>query len=231
MPWKVSTLSIENEVRGHAKNDPRSFNRFLYYPDHLVRVPTYTPHLSLSQNIREAAYQLRHEPVFKGLVGSILREPFKAPPKPYPDDEPVAEFISRRFSPLIADNLASAMFHGIYAGDIDKISANSVLGDLRRREESHGSIILLSKKKRREQSQWASMANHLAMYNTKLSQTPGLDEFVLSTNSQTFETGMGRLIDALVAALKNSKKVDVITNADVNGISKISGGPDLMVCE
>ncbi|RJE26468.1 Protoporphyrinogen oxidase [Aspergillus sclerotialis] len=214
---------------GSHKDDP-DLDRFLYCPDHLVRVPSWMPHLTPLQNIRQIADLLVREPVFGGLVWSILREPFKAPPKNYPDDESVAEFISRRFSPRIADNLASAMFHGIYAGDIDKLSANSVLGELRRREESQGSILTLSRKKSRDQSHLNSMTTYMASFNPMTDRpVTELVDRVQTTISQSFQNGMGQLVDGLVAALKKSKKVDIITNADVNGISKISGTPDLMV--
>lgn len=206
-------------------------DRFLYYPDHLACVPSWTSQLTPWQNIRRIADLLLREPVFGGLIWSALREPFKAPPKNYPDDESVAEFISRRFSPRIADNLASAMFHGIYAGDIDKLSANSVLGELRRREESQGSIFTLSKKKQREQSRLISTSTSLISHlpSTSIPVEEVID-YVQTTVSQGFRGGMSQLVDALVAALKKSNKVDIVTNADVNGISKISGTHDLMVC-
>ena len=67
------------------------------------------------------------EPIFKGLVPSFLAETTKPLRSPSVRDESVGDFVRRRFGTTIADNLTSALFHGIYAGNIDKLSARTLL--------------------------------------------------------------------------------------------------------
>jgi protoporphyrinogen oxidase len=55
-------------------------------------------------------------------------------------DESIGSFISRRFNSQIADNLASALFHGIYAGDIYSLSAASIMPGLWFSEGKFGSL-------------------------------------------------------------------------------------------
>jgi protoporphyrinogen/coproporphyrinogen III oxidase len=56
-------------------------------------------------------------------------------------DETVESFISRRFSPTIAANLIDPLISGIYAGDISKLSVESVFPSLKRLERLYGSVV------------------------------------------------------------------------------------------
>ena len=57
-------------------------------------------------------------------------------------DESVDSFFRRRLGPRIADNLASAMVHGIYAADSRRLSVRSAFPSLWDSEQSHGSVLL-----------------------------------------------------------------------------------------
>lgn len=116
------------------KNSPAARNRFVYYPDHLVKIPT--PKKSI-ESIWNLFQELRSEPLFDKLLSSMLLEPTK-PPRPHSEwqrDESIASFISRRFHPKVADNLVSALAHGVYAGDIDQLSAQTILGPFRNMDD------------------------------------------------------------------------------------------------
>lgn len=93
--------------------------RYIYYPDHLVPLP---PASSLLQFFREPLFR---ETLFAGLM--VLLRAYRV--KRLPDeDESVGDWIRRLSgSRTAADNLVSAMVHGIYGGDIYKLSARSVL--------------------------------------------------------------------------------------------------------
>ena len=120
-----------------SKNSVAAQNRFVYYPDHLVRMPG--PGTSLLSNITN----LLSEPVFKGAVWGAIKEYYGAAPK-RPDgveDESIGSFISRRFGPGPADNLTSAIFHGIYAGDIYNLSARTILPAQWETETKIGSVL------------------------------------------------------------------------------------------
>lgn len=53
-----------------------------------------------------------------------------------PTDESVAAFVTHRLGSEAADVFASAVYHGIYAGDIDRLSARVLLGPLWEREKA-----------------------------------------------------------------------------------------------
>ena len=120
-----------------SKNSVAAQNRFVYYPDHLVRMPG--PGTSLLSNV----INLISEPVFKGAVWGSIKEYYRAAPKRPDgvDDESIGSFISRRFGSGPADNLASAIIHGIYAGDIYNLSARTILPGPWETELKIGSVL------------------------------------------------------------------------------------------
>lgn len=67
------------------------------------------------------------EPIFQGIWSHVRSEPFVKIRDPKVQDESVGDFLSRRFGKSVTDNLASAFFHGIYAGDIYQLSARTLL--------------------------------------------------------------------------------------------------------
>jgi oxygen-dependent protoporphyrinogen oxidase len=71
---------------------------------------------------------------------SILREPFQKsfPPK---NDESIADFVRRKFSPDLLNLLVGPFVSGIYAGDPEKISLRAAFPTLHEAEMAAGSII------------------------------------------------------------------------------------------
>jgi oxygen-dependent protoporphyrinogen oxidase len=85
--------------------------------------------------------------MLKGLLLNAGLEPLRPRWKPSGGtdsvaDESVDSFFRRRFGPRIADNLASAMVHGIYAADSRRLSVRSAFPSLWDAERSHGSVLL-----------------------------------------------------------------------------------------
>lgn len=79
--------------------------------------------------------------VTQGLIPSILGEPFRKAAI-HAGDESISSFMSRRFgSSAVANNILSAVMHGIYSGDVDKLSANATLGKMKQMEQEHGLIL------------------------------------------------------------------------------------------
>lgn len=81
--------------------------------------------------------------ITNGAVKSVLSEPFvKKLETEKPQDESIRSFFARRFRlPALADNVLSAVMHGIYSGDISKLSVKATLPRLLELEKEHGSII------------------------------------------------------------------------------------------
>ncbi|BGP24634.1 protoporphyrinogen oxidase [Rhodotorula toruloides] len=81
------------------------------------------------------------------VIPSALLEPFRPRSPLHGDpsgvaDESVDEFTARRFGRALADELASAGIHGIYAGDTRRLSIRAVLPALWELEKEWGSVIL-----------------------------------------------------------------------------------------
>ena len=131
----MDELGLEDRLLTTSKSSPAAQNRFIYFPDRLVRMPG--PGLSLLANIQNLWY----EPIFNGTITGALSELMAPKRPPNIQDESIGSFISRRFGSELADNIVSAVFHGIYAGDIYNLSARSILPQLWHTEEKKRSIL------------------------------------------------------------------------------------------
>lgn len=91
--------------------------RYIYHRDRLVSLK---PHKILYDPIFKGA--------FAGLVTALFRR-FKARNEPYPsEDMSISEFVKFATGrPELTDNLVSAMLHGIWGGDADKLSMASAM--------------------------------------------------------------------------------------------------------
>lgn len=80
--------------------------------------------------------------MLKGVISAILKEPFRPRRRDDVVDESLDSFIRRRFGADVAENLVSAIIHGIYAGDTRQLSVRSVMGSLWDLEKKYGSVVL-----------------------------------------------------------------------------------------
>lgn len=196
-----------------SKNSVAAQNRFIYYPDHLVRMPG--PGSSLVKNVSNVL----SEPIFKGTIAGALSEVTK-PQRPGDlQDESIGSFITRRFGSALADNVVSAVFHGIYAGDIYKLSARAIVPSLWAIERRNNSII-----KGLVEQAFGGMqpiaASDLDMIKTFQSQPIMSDklETVKKSSVFTFKGGIGELADRLESRLDESDNVLIMGNTDVEQI-------------
>lgn len=148
----------------------------------------------------------------------------------------MARFISRRFNSTIADNLLSAVMHGIYAGDIDRLSAQALLGG-QRNLEAHGGILAGLFKLAIGQREIVQMDDYLASIS--------VDDYILGTPSSSgsdlakrlgkastfaFKNGNSRLVDALEASLKKSPKFKVVKNTEITSFRRKPNTHQINVC-
>ncbi|KAJ5272685.1 hypothetical protein N7478_007810 [Penicillium angulare] len=238
--WMALQLGLENDLIWSPKISDAALNRFLYYPDRLVRVPTPQRGVSRIGNLTNALNTLWKEPVFETLLPAIILESFK--PARHPDlwskDESVAEFISRRFTPEVAENLVSAFMHGIYAGDIDKLSAQALLGPLRNMDDT--GIISGTLNDVMTRKQKGVMDHALLNYCLQDSRIPPprklskhqvdyLNRLIKLATTFTFKRGTQHLVDGLADALRKSPKVKVLTNSEVKNMSRLSSSDGIYV--
>lgn len=230
---KILDMDLHDEVLFTKKDTPAARNRYVYYPDHLVRMPGPDPEAGFLQNAISILGSLASEPVFSNLIKGVVTEPLKLDLIPGPADESVAEFVARRLHPDVADNLVSAVMHGIYAGDIDKLSAQALLGQIRTFETPDrgviGSLLNIKSSGRAIVRVDDSLARRNAGPLKNIEYWKMLKTLVARSSALTFKNGVGQLSDALAVALDREEKVEVITHADVRAISQDSETSDLIV--
>lgn len=122
-------------------------------------------------------------PLMKGVLPALLKE-LRVPPTDL-EDESIAAFIGRRFSPEIATRLMDPLVSGIYAGDINKLSMRSCFPEMHLMEHEHGSVVkgMFRKKK---------VGHELSPFVQKQRLSPIF----------SFKNGMESLVSALYSNLK-----------------------------
>lgn len=112
----MKDIGLGDKLVGVPKNSPTN-RKGLVFDGKLVQLP----------NSFKQLLSFMSQPLSKGLKLGPIKDLFFAkarPPKVH--DESVGSFLSRRLNSKIVTNLASAVMRGIYAGDINKLSARSV---------------------------------------------------------------------------------------------------------
>lgn len=85
-------------------------------------------------------FRLQMSGILGGFLLKIIKNEFDAEPTQL-RDESVGSFITRRFGKEIAENMVSALLHGIYAGDIHQLSIRSIFPTLWQYERQFGGVI------------------------------------------------------------------------------------------
>ena len=220
---------------GVPKDAPAARNRFIYYGDHLVKMPGPAPGEGAVKTIFNAMYKFFTEPIFKGLMLSVLAEPRVKPRPSTLQDESVSDFFRRRFGDTIADNLISALFHGIYAGDIHKLSARTLLPRLwyleSRDKDSRGGVLLEmldlwiknhSLLDYRQQRGVSLVQNHEMKQVVDFAHSDTVQQihsFLGNCNIYTFTDGLQQLADSIVSKLSLNPNVTISSGRTVQQIS------------
>ncbi|KAI4129100.1 MAG: hypothetical protein LQ338_002398 [Usnochroma carphineum] len=152
------------------------------------------------------------EPVFEGLFPACLSEPFK-PVIGGVLDQSIGSFISRRFSPKLADNIVSALVHGVYAGDIYQLSVRSIFPFLLHAEQEVLSV----------------EAAYAAGYRLRWPQDAPLEaewakatpvsekiQAIRGSSVFTFKEGIGQLAARLETRLRRFSNVNIRLNTKID---------------
>ncbi|MCJ1310135.1 oxygen-dependent protoporphyrinogen oxidase [Agyrium rufum] len=237
--YLIQLLGLETEMLTTSTNSPAAQNRFIYYPDHLVRMP------HPSQGILRAGMTFFSEPIFKGAFPALLREPFVNRRPEDLDDESVGDMISRRFSKNLADNVLSAVLHGIYAGDVYNLSAKSLMPafwNLEGRRDGprrqRGSLVMSMLQGPNLAAMVQEKDVHLmtevsgkmeAITGRQADEQEGMSEIdresmiigMKESSVFTFRKGLGQLADSLVAALEKNSDVEMKQQCPINRLEKV----------
>lgn len=125
---QLQDLDLEGAIRPIPNSHPSAKNRFLLGPTGSL------------QALPSSALSLLRSPYLRDLLYGGLTEPFRR--RSLVPDESVDGFFRRRLGPAIADKLASAMVHGIYAADSRDVSLRSAFPVLYEAERKRGSVVL-----------------------------------------------------------------------------------------
>lgn len=227
------------------KYDKATKRRYIYYPDRLVEVEPYSEKRRSLIGSLVAFFKHFQNPLFKGLYKGILKD-FFSPPRPLSErakDESVADFVTRRTNRDLAEKFVCPLIHGIYAGDIDKLSAQMLFGEYRSLEEELGGIGgffsggLSAKMMHRDMKGIQSCKMDDLMAVDAISAGPelvkhqhSLEDLVKHSRMFTFKRGIDQLIGGLVAALRASPKVTMHNNTEIKSLGKTVNSPSILVC-
>ena len=242
---KATNLGLYQDLLFTPKSSPAARNRFIYYPDRLVQLPGPSSRkLTFTQKIEQLVGQLQ-EPLFKGLFPGVLKDlitPARHPSE-WAKDESVADFVERRWGSDIGENVVSSVLHGIYAGDIDQLSAQTLMGDFRNNEGGVGgtggfvSGGVISSLMSRSMSKLTSrkvddfMAVEAISAGPELvRRQPQLERLLGRASTFSFKKGVGQLVEALATSLTASPKVKIHKNTEVQSLGRTLHSSSVSVC-
>ncbi|KAL8771921.1 MAG: hypothetical protein Q9209_002859 [Squamulea sp. 1 TL-2023] len=206
---QIHDLGLENQVLMTSKESVAAQNRFIYFPDHLVRLP------GPGASIFNVLYSMFTESLYKGLYSALLAEFIKPARANNIDDESIGSFISRRFKSSLADNLFSAGIHGIYAGDIYQLSVRSIMPFLWHAEKAMKSVTagcvggytLSWPQDTALEAEWA-----------KAPPVSDTIQAIRKSSVFTFKKGIGQLADRLEVKLREASNVTARLQTTVDDV-------------
>lgn len=169
------------------------------------------------------AWTILNEDLFKQLW-QALGEPWRLPRDSSLEDESVGSFLSRRLGTShIGDNIASAVLHGIYAGDINKLSVKSLLPSLWYDEMRFGTLIGGQIYKASKSMQIMPIQDAIlnSALDRRLADTK-IKKMMEDASVYTFRNGMSTLTQALTSHLSANKNVQIKTGHKINSIKYIA---------
>lgn len=206
-------LDLAKDAIFTGRASPAAVSRYIYYPDHLVRMPH--PTFGFAENL----WTVLSEPVFKSAILAAAKELF-VPPRDFTvQDESCGEFFSRRLSKDIVDRVLSAVLHGIYAGDAWQLSAKSLFPQQWRDEATEGGLF---KGMLKSMADGFEVTNREAKYLKEMkaySWDPLLKMTLKDTTVFTFKDGMGMLTDGLARHLLKNGNVTIRTSTAIAALS------------
>ena len=183
------------------QNAPVNRNRLIFANDRLI-------------NLNNLSFFWGGKPLKYPLLVYLLYEYFSKHGRHAVQDETIKSFIYRRFGDVLGEELVEylldPLMKGIYAGDVSKLSARTVLNKLFELEQRHGSIVAGLLKTRK--------------------QKDGKHEFFADLNSNDYSSildrysiyylrdGMEVLVQRLVKVLSTFPNVELRTNQIVRSL-------------
>lgn len=216
------------------KDDPVLSNRYIFYPDHLVQMPSNLPKdfFGRMKWFASVANKVLTEPVFAGALRGTLHAALakntrnaQAAQRALEEarsnrsfaiadlkDLSMGEYFAGLFGrPELVDNLQSALIHGIWGGDVWKLSMREGTFQQALIQETHGATPLVAVKDHDFYS-----GRDIAVRNESVLLLANY--FDPKVGYICFRNGFSTLTDALADALKNNPNVTIKTGIPVSSI-------------
>ncbi|KAH7027487.1 uncharacterized protein B0I36DRAFT_327198 [Microdochium trichocladiopsis] len=219
----LASLNIQDELKdvGEAAS-----SRYLYYPDRLVRLPG--PPFT-AQNVVESIRSLLTEPLWDGglqaAINFLRSHDGKTPktaqtPQRLDEDESVGHFLER----ILGDdrpvkNIVSAMMHGIYGGDVYKLSAKHTIFGKMWYNDAGGANPFSAWTAYKELSLLSDI-----MDGPNRAAVIDMASAAVSRNMLSFDDGMLTLVRALEDDLKRFRNVKINMQTPVVSLSPDGSG-------
>ncbi|KAI8617817.1 hypothetical protein BC830DRAFT_1045533, partial [Chytriomyces sp. MP71] len=202
----VHRLGLEKEVVAVPKSSPAARNRFIKFNGKLDKMPT---------SLTEALFP-PSDHVFRGVLARGALEPFVS--RSGLRDESIHDFVSRRFGKHVAENMISALVHGIYAGDSRVLSVKSCFSVLWEAEQKHGSVVrsLVS----------AAFDKTPEKFPTDISpESLAFIKRIKACSVYAFKNGLQTFTDAIRLDLeKNHPQIQIVSNAKATKLENTPNG-------
>ena len=137
----------------------------------------------------------------------------------------MGDFIRRRGDKRIADNLVSAVYHGIYAGDIWQLSARSLLPLQWEQEARYENLVTAMWESLVKKEGWQfadDLECQMALQEQELSEK--LQRKAVGASVITLKKGLGQLSKTLTGRLRSNERVHFSMNEAVTGVRPVEGG-------
>jgi oxygen-dependent protoporphyrinogen oxidase len=165
-----------------------------------------------------------------GAFGMVT-EPLRPKRPDLMSDETIGSFIERRVDKRIANNLVSAVFHGIYAGDIWKLSAKTLLATAWHLEGRYGSALGgFFRMQSESQSPNPQMLIHpfdaeaVKEMNEEFDIGEDLVKKMRMASTFTFKKGLQQLVNTLQEAVEKTGNVQVKVDSPVQSTTPLEDG-------
>jgi oxygen-dependent protoporphyrinogen oxidase len=172
------------------------------------------------------------EPLFEEFW-NIFKEPWATLRDEDVKDESLGDFISRRFGKAVTDNLVSAFYHGVYAGDIYQLSARTLatllwhLESRNRDEESSILLEVLANRLNRRGIARADIVRHQRRFAATLHSRDAFLKRVPNPkvfnglSVYTFKYGLAQLTSALERRLRLSTNITILESTAVEEVNLV----------
>lgn len=159
------------------------------------------------QKFFDMIWMLMTEKIFKGAFNALLE--YRQPPRSNKlEDESIGSWAERRFGgPHLPNNIMSAIIHGVYAGDVYKLSMRSLSPTMWYKEGHYGTLAnaWIESAKNREDSMLLKDTTIQAELLSTINDT--LRGHMKDASVYTFKGGLQTLPQTLEKSLRANPKV------------------------